>query len=143
MTALPLKAPLGLTAVAVLLLSGCSAPAETAGGDAEIRVAIAEPDHLTPANHYEAYEVVMSTFSSLTALDENEELEYLQAESVESEDAVTWTITLRDGWTFHNGEAVTAESYVNAWNFAADPANAQVNSGQLKNIVGYAEMNPA
>jgi oligopeptide transport system substrate-binding protein len=143
MTALPLKASLGLTAVAVLLLSGCSAPAETAGGDAEIRVAIAEPDHLTPANHYEAYEVVMSTFSSLTALDENEELEYLQAESVESEDAVTWTITLRDGWTFHNGEAVTAESYVNAWNFAADPANAQVNSGQLKNIVGYAEMNPA
>ena len=43
-----------------------------------------------------------------------------QAESIElSDDGLTYTITIKDGWTFHNGEPVTAESYVDAWNYTA------------------------
>ena len=47
------------------------------------------------------------------------------AESIESEDATTWTVTLKDGWTFHDGTPVTAESFVNAWNYTALSTNAQ------------------
>jgi oligopeptide transport system substrate-binding protein len=43
------------------------------------------------------------------------------AESVESEDNQTWTITLREGDTFHDGTDVTAQHYVDAWNTVAQP----------------------
>ena len=46
------------------------------------------------------------------------------AESIESEDNITWTITLKDGWTFHDGTPVTAQSFVDAWNFGAYGPNA-------------------
>ena len=50
------------------------------------------------------------------------------AESIESEDNITWTVTLKDGWTFHDGTPVTAESFVNAWNYSAYGPNAYLNS---------------
>jgi ABC-type transport system substrate-binding protein len=120
-------------------------PTTTAGAttDTAISVAIQEPDHLTPGNHYASYEILIAVFSPLTILNEEEEIQYLQAESVESDDAITWTIKLRDGWTFHNGEDVTAQSYVDAWNHTAYGPNAWVNSGQLRNVVGYTETHPA
>ncbi|MDR1427160.1 MAG: ABC transporter substrate-binding protein, partial [Bifidobacteriaceae bacterium] len=127
-------------------LAGCGQgdDSTTAGEEPtkSISVAIQEPDHLTPGNHYSSYEVVIALFSPLTTLTDDEQLEMLQAESVESEDAVTWTITLRDGWTFHNGEPVTAQSYVNAWNHLAYGPNAWVNAGQLRNVVGYGDVHP-
>ncbi|MEX1179133.1 MAG: ABC transporter substrate-binding protein [Nitriliruptor sp.] len=43
------------------------------------------------------------------------------AESIESEDNQTWTITLREGDTFHDGTPVTAQSYADAWNAVAGP----------------------
>jgi ABC-type transport system substrate-binding protein len=62
------------------------------------------------------------------------------AESIESEDAQTWTITLREGWTFHNGEPVDAESFVNAWNFGANANNAADNAYFFENIMGYEDV---
>ncbi|MCW4384694.1 ABC transporter substrate-binding protein [Salinibacterium sp. SYSU T00001] len=140
---LSVKASFGIAAATMLVLAGCTATSDPATDDDVIlRVAIAEPDRLVPANHFSSYEVLTAIFTSLTGLDEDGQLEYLQAESVESDDAVTWTITLRDGWTFHNGDPVTAQSYVDAWNYAAYAPNAQVNGGQLKNVVGYSELSP-
>ena len=55
---------------------------------------------------------------------------------------MTWTIVLKPGWMFHDGTPVTAQSYVNAWNYGADPANAQQNNSFYAGIVGYAELNP-
>ncbi|AWB87695.1 peptide ABC transporter substrate-binding protein [Mycetocola zhujimingii] len=137
------KAGVGAAAL-VLAVTGCSTAATDAGtdGDDTIVVAIAEPDHLTPGNHYSSYEVLVTVFSPLMSIEDDGTLEPLQAESVESDDAVTWTVTLRDGWTFHNGEPVTAQSYVDAWNYAAYEPNAWVNAGQLRNIVGYPELSP-
>ncbi|MDR1293502.1 MAG: ABC transporter substrate-binding protein [Bifidobacteriaceae bacterium] len=132
-----------LTAALALTVAACSSGGAASEDKGAITVAIQEPDHLTPGNHYTSYEVVITLYSPLTTLNEDEELEYLQAESVESDDATTWTITLRDGWTFHNGEPVTAESYVRAWNYLAYGPNAWVNSGQLRNVVGYDEVHPA
>ena len=50
------------------------------------------------------------------------------ASSIESDDNQTWTITLNEGWTFHDGTDVTAQSFVDAWNWSAYGPNAQLNS---------------
>jgi peptide/nickel transport system substrate-binding protein/oligopeptide transport system substrate-binding protein len=62
---------------------------------------------------------------------------------VESSDNQTWTITIKDGWTFHNGEPVTAQNYVDAWNATAYGPNAWANSGSFAKVKGYADLNPA
>lgn len=141
----PAFALLGAASVAVLALSACTPGAadEAASGDDTIVFATGEPDHLTPGRQTVAFDQVISLFAPLVSLDEENELTYVQAESVESTDATNWTITIRDGWTFHNGEPVTAQSYVDAWNHTAYGPNAWENSGQLASIVGYDELNPA
>ena len=65
------------------------------------------------------------------------------AESIETEDSQTYTITLKDGWTFTNGEKVTAKSFVDAWNFGALITNAQLNSYFFEPIQGYEDVHPA
>ena len=60
------------------------------------------------------------------------------AESIESDDNQLWTITLEDGWTFHDGTPVTAESFVDAWNWAADGANGALNSYFFEPVEGFA-----
>jgi oligopeptide transport system substrate-binding protein len=50
------------------------------------------------------------------------------AEEFATEDNQVWTITLKDGFTFHDGTPVTAQSFVDAWNWAAYGPNAQLNS---------------
>lgn len=40
-------------------------------------------------------------------------------ESITSDDQTVWTIKLKPGWTFHNGEPVTAQSFEDAWNAGA------------------------
>jgi ABC-type transport system substrate-binding protein len=61
------------------------------------------------------------------------------AESIESEDSKTWTIKLKD-WTFHDGTPVTSDSFIKAWNFASNSANAQGGSYFFANVEGYDEL---
>jgi peptide/nickel transport system substrate-binding protein/oligopeptide transport system substrate-binding protein len=132
------------TAAAVALVAtGCSASgsADTASGSSLV-YATGEPDHLTPGRQTVAFDQVMSLFAPLTQTDSDGELHDLAAKSVTSPDATTWTITLRDGWKFSNGETVTPESYVKAWNYTAYGPHAWENSGELASIVGYTDLNP-
>lgn len=41
-----------------------------------------------------------------------------------NDDATEYTIKLKDGWTFTNGEKVTADSFIDAWNYGAAAKNA-------------------
>ena len=41
-----------------------------------------------------------------------------------NDDASEYTIKLKDGWTFTNGEKVTADSFIDAWNYGAAAKNA-------------------
>lgn len=59
------------------------------------------------------------------------------AESIESDDKTLWTVKLKDGWTFHDGTAVDAQSFVDAWNYTALSTNAQGGSYFMANIEGY------
>ena len=54
-----------------------------------------------------------------------------------------WTIKIKPGWTFHNGEPVTAQSYIDAWNKTAYGPNAWADNGELSDVVGYPALNPA
>src|SRR5688500_11440294 len=65
------------------------------------------------------------------------------AESIESNDSKTWTIKLKDGWTFHDGTPVQAKNFVDAWNWGAYGPNAQLNSYFFEPIQGYDEVHPA
>ncbi|TWG23459.1 extracellular solute-binding protein (family 5) [Micromonospora palomenae] len=62
------------------------------------------------------------------------------AESVTSSDNKVWTIKLKDGYTFHNGEKVTAENYIDAWNYGAYAPNGQNSSYFFEKVAGYADL---
>jgi len=114
--------------------------------DGSVTLHIVEPEHLFPttSNESEGIEVLRSLFSPLVQFDpETNEPFNLVAESITSTDGgQTWTVVIAPGWTFHNGEPVTAASFVNAWNYGADGANAQQNNSFYRNFVGYPELNP-
>lgn len=122
---------------------GSTTGASDAGTGGAISVGVTDPAQLIPGRQTVAYDFDMAVWSSLTWADDAGELTMLAAESVESDDATTWTITLKDGWTFHDGTPVTAQSYVDSWNAVAYGPNAWENTGQLANVVGYADLNPA
>lgn len=85
--------------------------------------------------------VVNQLFSGLTEVDaETGEPELLVAESIDTEDSVEWTITLNDGWTFHDGTDVTASSFVDAWNYAANPDNGIRGQDFFSQIEGFSEV---
>ena len=107
---------------------------------------IVEPEHLTPStsNESEGIAVVKSLFKGLVDFDvRTSEPRNQVAESIVSDDGgVNWTITVKEGWTFHNGEPVTAQSFVDAWNFTAYGPNGQQNNSFYGNFAGYDEVAP-
>ena len=118
-----------------------AAPDGTVTGSSYI-VSSTEPGDLNPGKQITAYDQTMALFTSLTSVATDGTVTMDAAESVESDDATNWTIKLRSGWSFHNGEPVTAQSYVDAWNATAYGPNAWANSGELAEIAGYADLNP-
>ena len=62
------------------------------------------------------------------------------AASIESTDAINWTVKLRQGYKFHDGTEVKAKNFVDAWNWAAYGPNAQVNSYFFEPIDGYDDL---
>jgi peptide/nickel transport system substrate-binding protein/oligopeptide transport system substrate-binding protein len=64
------------------------------------------------------------------------------AESIETTDSQNFRITVKDGWTFSNGEKVTARSFVDAWNYGASLKNNQKNAYFFGYIEGYDKVHP-
>ena len=137
---------LGLTAAFALTISGCSSGGTDQGSGAtkkSISVATDDPVTLNPLRQTIAFDQTMSLFAPLTYMGEDGKLQYVAAESVKSTDATNWTIKLRKGWTFSNGEPVTSDSYIKAWNYETYGPHAWENSGELANIKGYDALNPS
>ncbi|HEY8978461.1 MAG TPA: ABC transporter substrate-binding protein [Streptomyces sp.] len=105
-----------------------------------------EPQHpIQPANVMETGggRITDALFSGLAEYDpKTGKLQNLVAESITQDDASHYTIKVKKGWTFHNGEAVTAHSFVDAWNWGADSKNAQQNASWFSDIKGYADVHP-
>jgi ABC-type oligopeptide transport system substrate-binding subunit len=108
---------------------------------------IVEPENLTPStsNESEGIAVLRALFKGLVDYDvRTSEPRNQVAESIVSDDGGTnWTITLKDGWTFHNGEPVTAQNFVDTWNFTAYGPNGQQNNSFMAIFAGYDEVAPA
>ncbi|MFD0664863.1 peptide ABC transporter substrate-binding protein [Thermocatellispora tengchongensis] len=85
-----------------------------------------------------------AVFTPLTAVDSaSGQARNAVAESIESEDNKVWTIKIKKGWTFHNGEEVTAQSFADSWNATAYGPNAMTNNYLFADFEGYADLNPA
>ncbi|WP_265521503.1 ABC transporter substrate-binding protein [Oerskovia flava] len=93
-----------------------------------------EPDQLDPqsTSSYFSFQVLENVFDTLVAPDENLVMQPALAESWEiSDDQLTWTFTLRDDVTWHDGTAFDADDVVysyrrimdeelaSSWRFAA------------------------
>ncbi len=142
------------TAVLALGLAACGggdeAPDPAAGGEgsaaAPIVIEIAEPQHeLVPGNTAETSgaEVLNALFIGLVNYDADKKPINQIAESITSDDQINWTIKLKDGYKFHDGTPVDAQSFVDSWNYTANGANAYEANYFMGSIAGYAEMNPA
>ncbi len=59
------------------------------------------------------------------------------AQSIDSADNVNYRIVLKPGWKFTDGSAVTARSFVDAWNYGALSSNAQLQQSFFSPIDGF------
>lgn len=125
LAALPVVTSLGLVACG----QGGDDAAES-NTSAVVSIQISEPQHLIPTNTNETSgsQVLASLFTPLVSYDADNKPVENAAESISSTDNTVWTIKLKDGFTFHNGEKVTSDSYLNAWNYGAYAPNGQGNS---------------
>src|SRR5690625_2447351 len=131
--------------VGALALTACGGGGDN-GGDADGEMIInahnVEPqNHLVPTNTNEVGggHIVDAIFAGLVSYDTDGETQMEVAESIESDDNVTWTVKLEDGWTFSDDTDVTADSFVDAWNYGADPDNAQLSAYFFNAIEGADE----
>ncbi|MEV7779330.1 ABC transporter substrate-binding protein [Kitasatospora sp. NPDC088351] len=135
---------LAATACSASSKSSDSKAGASAGGT--IAVELGEPQHgLVPQNtaESEGSEVLNAVFAGLVDYDRKTNAPKLRvAESIESTDSKVWTIKLKDGYTFHNGEKVTAKSFVDAWNYGANQDNAQESLPFFSKIEGSEELAP-
>ncbi|MFP5330797.1 MAG: ABC transporter substrate-binding protein, partial [Acidimicrobiia bacterium] len=111
----------------------------TADSDEMILVAAqgAEPDRLDPhlTSAYASFQVLENVYDTLVQPGPDLQMEPALAESWEiSEDNLTWTFTLREGVTFHNGRALTADDVVYSYNRIMDPDTGAANSFRFASI---------
>jgi oligopeptide transport system substrate-binding protein len=142
---------LGIVAIAALALTGCGAgggsndgAGQATGDPNKIITAYSnEPQHpLLPANTNEVYggRVVELLFEGLRTYDPDGKPVNALAESIETTDSQNWTIKVKQGQKFTNGEEITAKTFVDSWNFAANSENLQNNGFFFESIAGYEEV---
>ncbi|WP_374999765.1 ABC transporter substrate-binding protein [Aeromicrobium sp. CTD01-1L150] len=134
-------AGVALFATGSLVLAACGGGGDD-GGDGVVSVYGTEPQNPligTSTNEVGGGNVIDQLFAGLVVYDNEGESSLEVAESIESEDNQTWTITLKD-WEFSDGTPVTANSFVDAWNYGALSTNAQLSGYFFEPIEGYEEV---
>ncbi|WP_433677004.1 peptide ABC transporter substrate-binding protein [Microbacterium gorillae] len=144
---------IALLSAATLALAGCStgggsenpstgSSESSASGDSGsiIRVMGSEPENpLIPTNTNEVGggKILDSLFAGLAYYDAKGALVNDLAESITVDDASTLTVKIKEGNTFSNGEKVTADSFINAWQYGALFSNTQLNQSWFADIEGF------
>ncbi|MFN8126246.1 MAG: ABC transporter substrate-binding protein [Candidatus Nanopelagicales bacterium] len=141
---------LPIAGAVALLAAGCSSepapdPSAPAAPVGSVSISTTEPAQLLlPAMAAESGsgDVVDAMWTGLVDYDPvTAQPRLAQAASIETTDNLVWKITLKPGWTFHDGTPVTAASYVDAWNWAAACQNKATNQSFFgpsgANIAGF------
>ncbi len=113
--------------------------------DGSILALLDEPESLfsTNADFGDGSAVLRAINTGLVQFDARNNRPFnAHARSITSDDGgKTWTIELNPGWSFHDGTPNDAASYVKAWSYGADPANAPF-PYWFNMIVGWDDLNP-
>ncbi|WP_207344196.1 ABC transporter substrate-binding protein [Arthrobacter sp. E3] len=142
---------LGVAAVLAMALTACGGSGDgggNAGGDTSkvISANSTEPQNgLLPANTNEVGggRVMDLIFTGLVSYDVKGAIQNELAESIKTEDSQNYTIKLKSGETFSDGSPITAQNFVDAWNFGAAAKNTQLNSYFFESIKGYDKVSAA
>jgi len=135
-----------LVSASALVLTGCasgsSGDKQSAGADttAVITANGSEPQNpLIPTNTNETGggKILDSIFAGLVYYEADGTPKNDLAESITTDDSQTFTVKVKTGAKFTNGEAVDADSFLNAWKFGALASNAQLNSYFFEDIQGF------
>ena len=118
---------------------------DAGGGTGEpIYANTTEPENpLLPANTGEVGggRIVTMIFAGLVYYKADGSIENDIAESIESEDNQNWTIKIRSGLTYSDGSTpITAQDFVDSWNYGANAANAQIGQYFFEPFEGYEEL---
>lgn len=128
-------AVLGLVAC-VGLLAGAPALAQTRGGTL-IAAWAQDPVGLDPqiTSAYSSYQVLENILDTLVTLDADQNVQPSLATSWEvSDDGLVWTFHLRDGVSFSNGRALTADDVVYTYTRMLDPATGSGNAYKIAGL---------
>lgn len=147
-----LKWAVGATAVA-LTAAACGSSSNDSGGgggggngSGVVRASWGDPQNpLEPANTNEVQggKVLDMIFRGLKKYDpKTGKATNMVADSITTSDSQNFDVKLKPGWTFSNGEKVTSDSFINAWNYGALLKNAQLNAYFFQYIDGYAKVHP-
>ncbi len=134
--------------VVALVATACGGGSDSGGSGADgiVTSSWGDPENpLEPANTNEVQggKVLDMLFRGLKRYDpKTAEAKDMLAEKIVTTDSVNFTITVKDGWTFSNGEKVTAQSFVDAWNYGANLKNNQKNAYFFGYIDGYPQVHP-
>ncbi|HUR76054.1 MAG TPA: ABC transporter substrate-binding protein [Sporichthya sp.] len=136
---------------AALALSACNAGGGGGGGnsasggdDDTVTVRGCAPTPLIPSatNSPCGLNILNAVTARLVHYSDDGEARTDLAESISTDDAKTWTVRVRDAAKFSDGTPVNAQSFVDAWNWAAYGPHNQVNAGYFSPIVGYESVHP-
>ncbi len=138
---------LGLIALAAagsLALAGCASGGSTdggsTGGSAIITANGSEPQNpLIPTNTNEVGggKILDAIFAGLVYYAADGSAHNDIAESIESDDAINYTVKLREDATFTDGTPVKAENFVKAWNLGAQNELQHLSNYFFEDIEGF------
>jgi len=104
-----------------------------------LRIYASEPAFLVPtaADDDPSIQVIRELYRGLVRYNNDTgAYENDLAESIASTDNQNWTIKIKPGYKFTNGEAVDSDAFIRAWNYAAYGPNAQNNAYFMSKIDG-------
>ena len=136
----------GLGLATALILTGCgqSAPAPKASNSVSSTAIIttngSEPQNpLIPTNTNEVGggKILDAMFAGLVYYDGKGAPHNDAAESIKTSDNTTYTIKIKPGLKFTNGEPVNSKSFVDAWQYGALLSAGQLSSYFFENIEGF------
>jgi oligopeptide transport system substrate-binding protein len=134
-----------LAGVGALALAGCasgggSTESTSGSGDAIISANGSEPQNpLIPTNTNEVGggKILDAIFAGLVYYDAAGEPVNEMAESITVDDPQNLTVKLKEGMTFSDGEEVTSDNFIKAWNYGALASNEQLSSYFFEDIEGF------